>query len=73
MCCGAKPPNVIIQVDHIKPRSKYPDLAYDPKNLQVLCRDCNKGKYDRFEDDFRPESGGPDFLTDAAKYGLGEN
>lgn len=33
-----------LQVDHIKPRSKYPELALDPKNLQVLCRKCNLAK-----------------------------
>jgi len=31
-------------VDHIKPKSKYPDLAYDKTNLQVLCEECNIGK-----------------------------
>lgn len=33
-----------LQVDHIRPRSRYPDLALEPKNLQVLCRECNIGK-----------------------------
>lgn len=33
-----------LQVDHIKPRSKYPHLALDPGNAQVLCRACNMGK-----------------------------
>lgn len=35
-----------LHVDHIKPRSKYPELALDPANLQVLCDDCNIGKLD---------------------------
>jgi len=42
-CCGmidAEP----FHVDHIYPRSTYPDLALDPDNLQVLCDDCNIGK-----------------------------
>lgn len=33
-----------IQVDHIKPRSRFPKLALDMSNLQVLCRRCNLGK-----------------------------
>jgi 5-methylcytosine-specific restriction endonuclease McrA len=34
----------IIEVDHIKPRSLFPQMAFDPENLQVLCRECNGGK-----------------------------
>lgn len=33
-----------IQVDHIKPRSKFPELALAESNMQVLCRRCNMGK-----------------------------
>lgn len=44
MCCGAKPPNTVLHVDHIKPRSRFPDLALDIDNLQILCEDCNLGK-----------------------------
>jgi hypothetical protein len=35
-----------LHVDHIKPRSKFPELALNPANLQVLCEDCNVGKAD---------------------------
>ena len=35
---------IALHVDHIKPRSKYPQLEYD--NLQILCDDCNLGKMD---------------------------
>lgn len=42
-----------IHVDHIKPISKYPHLAYDINNLQVLCRLCNKGKSNVDETDWR--------------------
>lgn len=35
---------IVLHVDHIKPKSKYPELALDKSNLQVLCEDCNKGK-----------------------------
>lgn len=34
----------VMHVDHIKPRSKFPHLALDITNLQVLCEDCNKAK-----------------------------
>ena len=33
-----------LTVDHIKPRSKFPDLALELSNLQVLCRSCNSAK-----------------------------
>lgn len=36
----------ILHVDHIKPRSLYPELALDKSNLQVLCEDCNIAKSD---------------------------
>lgn len=42
-----------LHIDHIKPRSKYPELRYHLDNLQILCRSCNflKGAYDG--DDWR--------------------
>ena len=44
-CCGkGSKDGVKINVDHIKPRERYPWLAYDVDNLQVLCADCNRGK-----------------------------
>lgn len=33
-----------LEVDHIKPRSKYPELALEKSNLQILCRTCNRIK-----------------------------
>lgn len=36
--CGAAFPD---QVDHIKPLSTYPGLAYERSNLQALCRLVN--------------------------------
>lgn len=38
---------VKLHVDHIKPKSRFPALALDPNNLQVLCEDCNLGKGNR--------------------------
>lgn len=42
-----------IQADHIKPRSKFPELALSEANLQVLCRSCNIGKGNRDDTDWR--------------------
>lgn len=42
-----------LHVDHIKPISKFPELALEPTNLQVLCRDCNLGKGNRDSIDWR--------------------
>ena len=43
--CGSSPDNGIkLHVDHIKPRSLYPELALEKSNLQILCEDCNLGK-----------------------------
>jgi 5-methylcytosine-specific restriction endonuclease McrA len=57
LCCGFVPvpgsTNYLV-VDHIKPRKRYPKLALDPNNLQVLCNDCNMGKSNRSIADFRP-------------------
>jgi len=55
-CCGWRPgdtPLGHLVVDHIKPRSKHPELQLDVSNLQCLCNDCNMGKSNVYEDDFR--------------------
>ena len=45
LCCGATPgKGVVLNVDHVKSRRRFPDLALDIENLQVLCGDCNHGK-----------------------------
>lgn len=53
LCCGAKPPTVVLHVDHVRPRSLYPELELDIHNLQILCEDCNLGKSNKSDDDFR--------------------
>ena len=42
-----------LQVDHVKPRSLYPHRALDESNLQVLCRECNMGKSNIDQTDWR--------------------
>lgn len=54
LCCGASPQTgAVIHVDHIKPRSLFPELAMDPDNLQTLCADCNVGKSNKDMTDWR--------------------
>lgn len=54
-CCGSTPKTSgePIQVDHIKPRSLFPELALDPENLGVLCAPCNQGKSNKDFTDWR--------------------
>lgn len=51
--CGKTKNEASLEVDHIKPRSKYPELELDFDNLQILCSDCNQGKSNKYEDDLR--------------------
>jgi len=39
--CGATDK---LHLDHIQPRSIYPELAFDFNNMQILCEICNQGK-----------------------------
>ena len=65
MCCGiSASEGAIMQVDHIKPRHKHPDLALDINNLQILCASCNRGKYSEDETDWRM-----DHIREIVKYG----
>lgn len=53
VCGRTAKDGVIIQVDHIKPRSTHPALQWDPNNLQVMCKPCNQGKSNRDTIDWR--------------------
>ena len=44
ICGNTSEKGAVLHVDHIKPRSLYPELALDESNLQVLCEDCNIAK-----------------------------
>lgn len=45
LCCGRENSRAYpINVDHVKPRKFFPELALDIENLQVLCGPCNKRK-----------------------------
>ena len=54
-CCGTSPKDgIVIHVDHIKPRRRFPELALTKANLQVLCEVCNHGKGSWDQTDWRP-------------------
>jgi len=42
-----------INIDHVKPRKFYPQLALDIENLQPLCNPCNKSKGNYKATDYR--------------------
>lgn len=50
-CCGSREGHM--HVDHIKPRSLFPELELDKNNLQVLCESCNIGKSNTDQTDWR--------------------
>jgi len=52
--CGAGPATGPLHVDHIKPRSLFPERCLDQTNLQVLCESCHSAKGLLFLDDVRP-------------------
>lgn len=53
LCGRSAADGVKLHIDHIKPASIYPDLYYDPDNLQTLCEECNLGKSDLDDTDWR--------------------
>jgi len=46
---------MFLEIDHIKPSSKYPELEYALDNVQFLCRSCNASKGNRHEMGYEPE------------------
>lgn len=65
--CGARPPKVELDIDHIVPRARAKNGCVpqpggglmsvdDERNLQVLCAPCNRGKRDQGDFDFRPSA-----------------
>jgi 5-methylcytosine-specific restriction endonuclease McrA len=50
MSCGASPPDVLLQIDHVIPvelakrYGVYDDLIEDDLNLAPFCEECNLGK-----------------------------
>ena len=57
LCCGSSPETgAVLNVDHIKPRKTHPELALCLDNLQVLCHECNHGKGNWNDTDFRQKN-----------------
>lgn len=44
--CGFREPEIMV-VDHIKPKSLYPDLKFEMNNLITLCPNCHMRKTQR--------------------------
>ncbi len=44
ICQGAGYTVAAVELDHIEPVSRRPDLAAEPTNLQPLCRACHEAK-----------------------------
>lgn len=53
MCMRCKKTKKVMNIDHIKPRSKYKYLELEPSNMQVLCPKCNKAKSNKHCNDYR--------------------
>lgn len=41
-------------VEHLKPKSTYPELTYEWENLGLVCSKCNNKKRDRYEEHSPP-------------------
>lgn len=70
-CCGATPGMtdaagnpVRLCVDHIKPLSKFWHLRLDRSNLQILCDECNMGKGNWDQTDFRKSDAPGEWVVD---------
>ena len=42
--CPRRVNRATINLEHVKPRSKNPELKYDPSNIRPACESCNKLK-----------------------------
>lgn len=62
-CGGTK----ILQVDHIKPRSLFPELELRFNNMQILCRECNMEKSNKNCIDYRGRFAELDIVKEANK------
>ena len=41
-------------IEHIKPKAKYPRLTFEWENLTYVCRECNRRKSDEHDEDCPP-------------------
>jgi 5-methylcytosine-specific restriction endonuclease McrA len=54
-------------VEHIKPKSKYPELTWDIRNMTILCTSCNSRKNDKAPKDV------DNFMYDAMPSVIADN
>lgn len=40
--CGIPYSGESLQMHHVKPVTKFPELRYDPQNILVVCKECHK-------------------------------
>ena len=64
LCCGRKFENHL-EVHHIMPISKYPELATVPENLASLCQQCHAKYHEMYKDN----EGAVSFATFLKQYG----
>lgn len=64
LCCGRKFENHL-EVHHIMPVSKYPELATVPENLASLCQQCHAKYHEMYKDN----EGAVSFATFLKQYG----
>ena len=64
LCCGRKFENHL-EVHHIMPVSKYPELATVPENLASLCQQCHA----KYHEMYKNNEGAVSFATFLKQYG----
>ena len=64
LCCGKKFENHL-EIHHIMPLSKYPDLACVPENLVSLCQQCHA----KYHEIYKDNEGAVSFATFLKQYG----
>ena len=64
LCCGRKFENHL-EVHHIMPVSKYPELATVPENLASLCQQCHA----KYHEMYKNNEGAVSFATFLKHYG----
>jgi uncharacterized protein (TIGR02646 family) len=50
MYCESKIDASGAQIEHIKPKSKYPKLEFTWENLGYVCQACNRTKWDKYDE-----------------------
>lgn len=60
------------EIEHIKPKSKFPDLEFDWGNLGFVCQRCNNSKWSKYEETIQHinpyEENPEDFLVAVGTY-----